>query len=137
MDKPSSKQQKFIRESALSGKSMQTLADELKVDVVELIHWADEFEEEIIALKVQEYDRIQTENQMSKIEQFRYYGELYKRLKSELDKRDFSGLPTDKLYYILNDTLRQAQLVKNMDMFEFNDNEDFDDEWLDEELDRY
>ena len=137
MDKPNSKQQKFIHQWALSGKSMQTLADELKVDVRELMDWAEEFEEEILALKAQEYDRIQTENKMSRIEQYRYYGELYKRLKNELDKRDFSGLPTDKLYYILNDTLRQAQLVKNMDMFEFNDDEDFDDEWLDEELDRY
>jgi len=137
MDKPNSKQQKFIHEWALSGKTMQTLANELKVDVLELMDWAEEFEEEILALKAQEYDRIQSENKMSKIEQYKYFGELYKRLKSELDKRDFSGLPTDKLYYILNDTLKQAQLVKNMDLLEFDDDEDFDDGWLDEEPDKY
>ncbi len=137
MDKLTGKQQKFIREWALSGKSIPTLAHELKVDVLDLIDWAEEFEEEILALKAQEYDRIQAENQMSKIEQYRYYGELYSRLKAELDKRDFSGLPTDKLYYILNDTLKQAQVVKSLDLVEFNDYDELDDDWLDEESDNY
>ena len=39
---------------------------------------------------------------LSYLNQFKYQAELHKRLKAELDKRDFTGLPTDKLYYIIN-----------------------------------
>ncbi|HID38872.1 MAG TPA: hypothetical protein EYP36_05090 [Calditrichaeota bacterium] len=137
MDNPNTKQQKFIHEWALSGKSLYTLANELNVNVLDLMGWADEFEEEIRTLKAQEYDRIQTENQMTKLKQYNYYASLYTRLKSELDKRDFSGLPTDKLYFILNDTLKQAHLIKSMDLADFTDSDDLYDDWLDEEKDDY
>ena len=39
---------------------------------------------------------------------------MYKRLQGELDKRDFTGLPTDKLYDIFNDVYDLIEEMKNV-----------------------
>ena len=53
--------------------------------------------------KRKHYESITEKHGLADASYFEYLAQLYTRLQNELDKRDFSGLPTDKLYNIMND----------------------------------
>lgn len=93
---------KFLNMVVKEGKSMPTIAEKLKMNIDDVYELKEELEVDIIDLKAKEYDKIVQKYRLSYLSQFEFRAELYKKLKSELDKRDFTGLPTDKLYYILN-----------------------------------
>ncbi len=107
------KQNNFIQLRAISGKPIDTLATELGEDVEILLKWEKQFKKEITDAKAEEFDKILKSNNLSSISRFTYLCELYNRLKKELDNRDFSGLPTDKLYYILDDVYDLIKSIKN------------------------
>jgi hypothetical protein len=107
------KQNEFIQLFAISGKSLETISAKLGEDKNTLLEWEAQFKNEIIQAKAEMFDNILEQNKLSSIERFSYLCGLYNRLKAELDKRDFSGLPTDKLYYILDDVYELIKTIKN------------------------
>ena len=96
------KKEKFLNLIVKEGKSIPTIAEKLEMNIDDAYELKEELEVDIIDLKAKEYDKIVQKYGLSYLNQFKYRAELYKKLKSELYKRDFTGLPTDKLYYILN-----------------------------------
>ena len=57
----------------------------------------------LLKAKALQYDKLLEKYELSYIHRIDYLGSLFMRLKNEINKRDFSGLPTDKLYFILMD----------------------------------
>jgi hypothetical protein len=96
------KKEKFLNLVVKEGKSIPTIAEKLEMNIDDAYELREELDINIIDLKAKEYDKIVQKYGLSYFNQFKYRAALYKKLKSELDKRDFTGLPTDKLYYILN-----------------------------------
>ena len=125
------KQKEFIEARALQKKSIPSLVDSLKMTEIELSEWEMQFIDEIIDLRFKTYDKLVEKYELSNFSQFEYLAELYLKLKNELNKRDFSGLPTDKLYYILDDVSARLESISE-DELSFRD---FDDEDLYDELD--
>lgn len=97
-----SKKEKFLNMIVKEGKSIPTIAEKLGIEVDEAYELKEELDLDILDFKAKEYDKIVQRFGLTYLNQFKYQAELYRRLKNELDKRDFTGLPTDKLYYILN-----------------------------------
>ena len=97
-----SKKEQFLSMVVKEGKSIPTIAEKLGMTVDDAYELKEELDLDIIDLKAKEYDKIVQKYKLSYLNQFKYRAELYKKLKLELDKRDFTGLPTDKLYHILN-----------------------------------
>ena len=116
----SAKQNEFIRLCATSGKTIEMIANEIGEEKATLVKWEAQFKKEIIKAKADEFDKILENNSLSSISRFTYLCELYNRLKNELDKRDFTGLPTDKLYYILDDVYDLIKSIKNEPLTRLN-----------------
>lgn len=104
--------QDFIRLRAIEGRSLVTIAKELQLDPDTLKEWDKKLENNIIKVKAEEYDKILESNNLNSISRFKHLVDIYNRLQKEIDKRDFSGLPTDKLYYILNDVYELIESYK-------------------------
>ena len=112
----SAKQNEFIRLYAISGKSLDTISQEIEEEKSSLVKWEKQFKKEIIDVKAEEFDKILENSNVSDLSRFNYLCEIYSRLKKELDKRDFSGLQTDKLFYMLDDVYDLIQSIKNNDV---------------------
>jgi len=97
------KKDTFIRLRAVEGKSIETISEELKVETNVLRDWDKKYSMEIIKEKAHQFDLHAEHHNLDLVNRFKHLCEMYSKLKVELDKRDFSGLPTDKLYFIMND----------------------------------
>jgi hypothetical protein len=94
-----------------------------------------QFIDEIIDLRFKAYDKVIEKYELSSFSQFEYLAELYTKLKKELNKRDFSGLPTDKLYYILDDVSARIKTISEDELsFSDYDDEDLVDTFSDDNL---
>jgi hypothetical protein len=109
----SDEQKDFIQLLAISGKSIDTISTELGKEKATLLKWEKQFRKEITEAKAAEFDKILENSALSDITRFTYLCEIYNRLRNELDKRDFTGLPTDKLYYMLDDVFDLIKSTKN------------------------
>ena len=89
--------EKFV-ELRAKGLSFDRIAQELKVSKQSLINWAKELENEIGNLKRIELEALQEKYFMLKRQRIELFGERLKAIKDELDKRDLSDIPTDKLF---------------------------------------
>jgi len=103
------KEKKFMQLRAIHGKSLETISKKIGVPLDTLLDWDFQFVDEMIDLKALEYDKIVEKYKLSNVNRFKYLAELYDRLKNELNTRDFTGLPTDKLYDIFTDVYFQIQ----------------------------
>jgi len=110
MQNLSEKQQTFLKLRVIEGKSLDTISAETGVEKAELMKWSQQLHEQMEEMKAIEYDKLIEQYGLSNLKRIEYLGELYNRLKDELDKRDFTGLPTDKLYYILSDVRDKISL---------------------------
>ena len=125
------KQQSFLQLRVLEGKSFDAISKEIDVQVHVLKEWSVTLIDHIEELRVNEIDRISADAQINLIQHYRNLADIYKRLKTELDKRDFSGLPTDKLYYILNDVHEKLNHALDLDEDDWDDYLDEYDEYDD------
>lgn len=122
------KQQTFLQLRVIEGKALETISKEIDVPVHLLKEWSVTLIDHIEEMRINEIDRISADAQISLLQSYRNLADTYKRLKKELDSRDFTGLTTDKLYYIFNHV--QEKLIQYMDV---NDNgwddaaDDYDD----------
>jgi len=129
-----SKKEKFLNMIVKEGKSIQTIAEKLGIDIDDAFELKEEMDIEILDSKAREYDKIVQKYGLSYLNQFKYHAELFKRLKAELDKRDFTGLPTDKLYYMLNHVQENINITIDYVIDPDDDEIDFLDDYLEDEL---
>jgi hypothetical protein len=106
------KHEKFITLRAIEGKSLSTIAKELDEDINTLSKWEDRFQNDIITKKAREYDKITETFKLTSANRLTYLCETYQRLQKEFNKRDFSGLPTDKIYYIMTEVYDLIESIK-------------------------
>jgi hypothetical protein len=117
---------KFL-ELRVQGKSLKTISKEIDIPTDVLQEWEFELADDILNAKSIEYDRIIEERDLTSISRFKYLTELYEKLRAELDKRDFSGLPTDKVYIILNDVYERIHNKMNdQDNTDWYDDDGYD-----------
>ena len=88
---------KFV-ELRAKGWSFDRIANELEISKRILIKWGKELELDIRNLKAIELESLQERFYMRKAQRIELFGEKLQAVKSELDKRDLSQLPTDKLF---------------------------------------
>ena len=129
-----SQKKKFLNMIVKDGKSVQTIAEKLGIDVDEAFELREELDLEILDFKAKEYDKVVQNYGLSYLNQFKYQAELLKKLKAELEKRDFTGLPTDKLYYILNHVQENINATIDYVIDSDDDEIDFLDDYLENEL---
>ena len=89
--------EKFV-ELRAKGLSFDRIAAELETSKQTLINWAKELENEIGNLKKVELEALQEKYFMLKSQRIELFGEKLKTIKDELDKRNLSDIPTDKLF---------------------------------------
>lgn len=89
--------EKFV-ELRAKGLSFDRIAAELHVSKQSLINWAKELENEIGNMRRIELEALQEKYYMLKSQRIELFGEKLKAIKDELDKRNLSDLPTDKLF---------------------------------------
>lgn len=132
--KDNSKKEKFLNMIVKEGRSIPSIAEKLEMDVEDAFELKEELDLDIIDLKAKEYDKIVQRYGLSYLNQFKYHAELHKRLKAELDQRDFTGLPTDKLYYILNHV--QENINETIDYVINPDDDEIDylDDYFEDEI---
>ena len=113
MSKTLDDKQTFI-ELRAKGYSFAKIATETGISKPTLISWSqdDEVMRDIHNLKTLHIDELQEQYVMSKQHRISVFGDMLNRAKVELEKRDLSDVPTDKLISMvvkLSDTLRQDE----------------------------
>ncbi|MEH7340857.1 hypothetical protein [Priestia megaterium] len=99
---------KFI-ELRAKGISFSKIAKELNIAKSTLIAWSKEHLMEIENLKAVEIESLQEQFYMTKQARIELLGRQVERMKKELENRDFSDVPSDKLLDALNKTLNQLK----------------------------
>lgn len=89
--------EKFL-ELRVKGWSFDRIAQELNTSKQTLIAWSKDLEIEIGNLKAIELEALQEKFYMTKAQRIEVFGEKLKAIKAELDKRDLSKLPTEKVF---------------------------------------
>ncbi len=105
--------QQFI-ELRAKGYSFSKIAEQLNISKPTLIQWSQDEEtcRDITNLRALYIDELQEKYEMTKRHRIAVFGEVLERAKTELDKRDLSEVPTDKLVNLMirvSDTLKQDE----------------------------
>lgn len=113
MSKTLDDKNKFV-ELRAKGYSFSKIADETGVSKPTLIQWSQDgaVSREIHNLRTLHIDELQEKYAMTKRHRITVFGEVLNKAKTELENRDLSDLPTDKLITLvmkLSDTLRQDE----------------------------
>lgn len=90
------KKEKFIQ---LRGKgySFDKIAKKLQMSKQTLINWNKELEEEISNFKAMELELLYEKYYLTREQRLQTFGQMLSRLKDEIDIRNLSEIPTDKL----------------------------------------
>lgn len=100
--------QKFIQLRA-KGMSFRRIAEELNIAKSTLMAWSKEHLTEIENLKAIELESLQEQFYMTRKSRIELLGRQVDRMKRELENRDFSDVPSDKLLDALSKTLNQLK----------------------------
>ena len=90
------KKEKFIQLRA-KGYSFDKIAKKLQMSKQTLIDWNKELEEEISNFKAMELELLYEKYYLTREQRLQTFGQMLSRLKDEIDIRDLSEIPTDKL----------------------------------------
>jgi len=123
--------ERFI-EMRAQGYSFDRIAKELGRAKQTLIDWSRELQEEIANLKALELEALYEKYYLLKENRIQSFGEMLTKLRKELDKRNLSDIPTEKLLELL---LKYNTLVKE-DYIEpvFRTSQEIQDEQIDREI---
>ena len=102
------KKTKFI-ELRAKGYSYDRISNELNVSKPTLISWSKDFETEIANLKAIELESLREQFYCTKQKRIEILGKQLQSIADELEKRDFSNIPTDKLMELLMKILNQIK----------------------------
>ncbi|AKL83308.1 hypothetical protein D068_cds05470 [Bacillus atrophaeus UCMB-5137] len=100
--------QKFI-ELRAKGVSFRKIAEELNIAKTTIMAWSKVHLTEIENLKAIEMESLQEQFYMTKKARIELLGRKVERMKKELENRDFSDVPSDKLLDALSKTLNQLK----------------------------
>ena len=94
--KPQKTKERFI-ELRAKGLSFDKIAKDLKISKQTLIDWSKELQSEIANLKALELDTLYEEYYLLKENRLQTFGTMLNKIKKEVESRDLSEVPTDKL----------------------------------------
>ena len=104
--------------------SFDRIGKELKVSKPTLIAWSREFQLEISNMRALELDALQEKFALTKMKRLELFGERLNSLTGELDKRNLTDLPIEKL---LDYILKYGTMLKGEEpKVEFSQKEDVD-----------
>ena len=83
------------------GYTYNDIAEKLDVSKRTLISWSKDFEYEIANLKATELEVLQEKYYMNKELKIKLFGDKLLAVIEELDKRDLSEIPTEKLFILM------------------------------------
>ena len=114
------------------GWSFDKIAKELGKAKQTLIDWSKQYQEEIANLKALELEALYERYYLLKENRLQTFGEMLTKIKAEVESRDFSDVPTDKLLDLL---LKYSNQVKD-EVVEptYKTSEEITEERLDKEL---
>ena len=95
--KDSETKQRFI-ELRAKGMSYQKISEEIGVCKRTLINWSKELSSEIANAYAAELEALQDEFYLLKERRIKLFGEKLKAISEEIDNRDLSDIPTEKLF---------------------------------------
>lgn len=90
------KKEKFIQLRA-KGYSFDKIAKKLQMSKQTLIDWNKELEEEISNFKAMELELLYEKYYLTREQRLQTFGQMLSRLKDEIDIRNLSEIPTEKL----------------------------------------
>jgi len=90
------KKEKFIQLRA-KGYSFDKIAKKLQMSKQTLIDWNKELEEEISNFKAMELELLYEKYYLTREQRLQTFGQMLSRIKDEIDIRNISEIPTDKL----------------------------------------
>ncbi|HYA60484.1 MAG TPA: transposase family protein [Candidatus Acidoferrum sp.] len=91
------------------GKSFSSIAQELNVSKQTLINWARDLRGEIDNLESIEVEALREKYSLTTQKRLEFLGENLNKIKSELESRDLSEIPTDRLLTMYFNCLKQLQ----------------------------
>lgn len=91
------KQVNFIQMRA-TGTSFAKISEELKVSKPTLMKWGKDFEMEIRNMRTIEQEALREKYLITKEKRLEMLGESLDKVKQEMAKRDYSEIPTEKLF---------------------------------------
>lgn len=124
--KDNSTKNEFI-ELRAAGLTYETIAIKLNVSKRTLINWSKDFEHEIANLKALELESLQNKYYMNREKKITLFGEKFNEIVNELNKRDLSEVPTEKLFdlmmkysdFLTKERVELTLIAKREDVLDF------------------
>jgi len=91
------------------GLPLAKIAAEINVSKTTLINWERDFREEIDNLRAVELEALYDKYYLSVRKKVEFFGDVLNRIQNELDTRDLSTIPTDKLFAMYAHFYHEAQ----------------------------
>ena len=123
--------ERFI-ELRAKGYSFDKIAKELGKAKQTLIDWSKELQEEIANVKALELEALYEKYYLLKETRLQTFGEMLTKIKTEVESRDLSDVPTDKLLELL--LKYNSQVKEEIVEPTFKSSEEITEERLDREL---
>lgn len=117
--KPNETKQQFVIGRA-KGKSYATIAAELDVSKTTLIEWSKDLAVNIANLKAVETEALLEEYKASKQHRIETLGKLLTTVRSELESRELTNVPTERLFAVLSRLSEQIKTEETAMMFKYN-----------------
>jgi transcriptional regulator with XRE-family HTH domain len=91
------------------GLPLAKIAAEINVSKTTLINWERDFREEIDNLRAAELEALYDKYYLSVRKKVEFFGDVLNRIHDELETRDLSTIPTDKLFGMYAHFYQEAQ----------------------------
>lgn len=91
------------------GLPLAKIAAEIGVSKTTLINWDRDLKEEIDNLKAVELEALYDKFYLSTRKQVEFFGDILSRIQRELETRDLSSIPTEKLFAMYAHFYREAE----------------------------
>ncbi|MGZ4853372.1 MAG: hypothetical protein ACXV3D_09335 [Halobacteriota archaeon] len=103
------------------GLPLAKIAAEIGVSKTTLINWDRDLKEKIDNLRAVELEALYDKFYLSTLKQVEFFGDILNRIQRELETRDLSELPTEKLFAMYAHFYREAQHALPELMFRSDD----------------
>jgi len=117
-------QKKFIHLRAIEGLSLTSIMEKMSVSKATVEKWNRDLSFELEEAIYERYEQIREKFGICTVRRFNDLASTYHRLRDELNKRDFSGLPTDKVYSMMEDISSKLDLIEDENVQTFDPEED-------------
>jgi len=91
------------------GLPLKRIADEIGVSKTTLVNWEQDFKEQIDNLRAMELEALYDKYLLSVRKKVEFFGDVLSRIQGELETRDMSAIPTEKLFAMYAHFYREAQ----------------------------